>query len=258
MFLAVDIGNSNIVLALYKYNQWSNIFRYETKEDQPIAFYEKGILNLFVEWGVRSSDIRIAGVSSVVPDLNVKIISALNNVIGQEVILINADTFSAIDMHVPRPYEIGTDLVANAYAAIKKYSTNSIIIDFGTALTFTVVNLSEGIKGVTIAPGLKTALLSLYGNTAQLPLVDFQIPKSAIGQNTSHAIQAGIAIGYKGLIKEIISSMQSELNDDSYKIIATGGLSGFIDSIDDIVDIHDRNLTLDGVKLMVEKQISLL
>lgn len=253
MFLAIDIGNSNIVIAIHNGQSWSNVFRYETKDDQASSYYKMGLLNILLEWGIKPSDILLIGVSSVVPDLNNKILQAIHNTLNGSPVLITPEFLMELDMKVPRPYEIGTDLVANAYAAIKKYQSNAIVVDFGTALTFTVVDKIEGIKGVTIAPGLKTALQALSGNTAQLPLVDFAIPASAIGQNTSHAIQAGISIGYKGLIHEIILAIRSELQSEC-KVIATGGLSGFVTSLGSLIDIHDRNLTLDGIRLMVERK----
>lgn len=254
MFLAVDIGNTNIVLALYQHENWTNIFRYETKENQPSSYFENGLYNIIREWGIKSDDITNIGVSSVVPDLNKRIVNALLKVIHVRPVLITPEFLMQLVMHIPRPYEIGTDLVANAYAAINKYESNAIVIDFGAALTFTVVHKEHGIQGVTIAPGIKTALQALSGNTAQLPLVDFKIPDSAIGKNTSQSIQAGIAIGYKGLVKEIIAAMKSELNGE-YKTIATGGLSGFIATLENLIDVHDRNLTLDGIRLMVERKL---
>ena len=257
MQLIVDIGNSNIVLAIYRNDSWYSIFRYETRENQPQLFFERGIKDILLEWGVKAKDISLIGISSVVPDLNDRLINASQHVVGLVPKLITPEILMALDMHVPKPFEIGSDLVANAYAASRKYNTNAIIVDFGTALTFTVVDLMEGIKGVTIAPGLKTAIQSLAGNTAQLPLVSLEIPTSVIGQSTAHAMQAGVMVGYKGLVKEIIRSMKRELAPMEYKVISTGGLSQFVEYIKEEIDITDKHLTLDGIRMICNYPISI-
>lgn len=254
MFLATDIGNSNIVIAIHNGKEWIHKYRYETKDDQPIFFYESGLRDIFLEWRINPADIKKAAISSVVPEVTEKIITAVANNIRFRPTLLSPELFLKLNMKIPKIYEIGADLVANAYAANKIYAQNTIIVDFGTALTFTIYEHSKGIKGVTIAPGLKTISSTLSNNTAQLPQVDIVLPNSAIGTSTSTAIRAGILFGFIGMVKEIISRIKAELND-SYIVVATGGHSGTIKDIADQFDYIDKELTLSGIKFISEIEI---
>jgi type III pantothenate kinase len=147
--------------------------------------------------------------------------------------------------------EIGTDIVSNAFAVFNRYSTDTIVIDFGTALTITTVSKTKGILGVSIAPGLKTATLSLFKGTAQLPEVPLVIPNSVLGKNTVEAIQSGVLIGYIGLIKHTVEAIREELNQP-FPVIATGGLSAILHPLKDFFYEVDPDLTLDGMRFIYE------
>lgn len=250
MILAIDIGNSNIVIAMHKDDAWTNTFRYETKDTQPEFYYESALRNILLEWRISGSDVGHCVISSVVPDLNEVIIEAVKNVTGCHPLLLNPEVYKILDIEIPHPYEIGSDIVANAYAAIKLYSNACIIVDFGTALTFTIADKS-GIIGVTIAPGLKTAIQSLSSQTAQLPLVPIELPESVIGHDTVSAIQSGVMWGYVGLVNEIIQRQKSELKG-TYKVIATGGLITILHPLQTSFDIVSKELTLDGMRLIYD------
>ena len=250
MILAIDIGNTNIVIALYREASWSNTFRYETKVVQPEFYYENALRSILLEWGISHQEINHCVISSVVPDLNEVIGQAVRFVTGVHPFFITPEVLMQLDIVVPHPYVIGSDLVANAYGAIKTYGDHCIVVDFGTALTFTVVDKS-GIVGVTIAPGLKTALLALSSQTAQLPLVNISLPSSAIGHDTTSAIQAGVMWGYVGLVKELLERMTVELGQE-YTIVATGGLSTILHPLESNFDVVDKMLTLNGMRLIYE------
>jgi type III pantothenate kinase len=248
MELIIDVGNSNIVIAIYQ-NGWDKVFRYETKDNQPQIYYERGLAEILLEWGISSSQINYAIISSVVPELNEKIRSAVQSVLRKEPHLINPDILEKLPIHIPHINEIGSDLVANAFAAVIKYNRPSIVVDFGTALTFTVVHPELGIQGVSIAPGVKTAFSSLFTNTAQLPQVPLDRPESAIGKNTIHALQAGIIIGYEGLVMHLLEKIKAELQEP-YIVIGTGGLSESLKSITCHFDYVDKMHTLEGIRLI--------
>ena len=249
MQLVVDIGNSNIVIALRVGEVWQHIFRYETKEDQPGLYYKNGLMSLLFEWGVHAGHLKSVTISSVVPHLNQKIVEAVQHATGILPLLLGPGHLKQLDLVIPHANEIGTDLVANAYAAIKIWNQPCIVADFGTALTFTVVHPIEGIQGVTIVPGIKTAFGSLSDHTAQLPQVSLIRPASAIGQNTAHAIQAGILIGYEGLVGHLLAKIQDELTEN-YLPVATGGLSEALENITRPFDNIEKNLTIEGILLM--------
>ncbi|MEE9439701.1 MAG: type III pantothenate kinase [Saprospiraceae bacterium] len=249
MDFVVDIGNSNIVIAIHDGMHWIQKFRFETKDQQPTYYYEVGLRDLLLEWGIAPSSIKLATISSVVPHVTEHIVNAIKINFGVDPIVLSPDVFVKLDMHIPKVHEIGSDLVANAFAIKSKSNKNTIIVDFGTALTFTVYSPIDGIVGVTIAPGLKTIISTLSSNTAQLPHVDIEMPNSAIGKSTNTAIQAGVLFGYIGLVKELLKRIKSELNDN-YQVVATGGLSSALGELKEEFDAIDKNLTLDGVKLL--------
>jgi len=251
MLLAIDIGNSNIVLGVYRDGSWHESFRYETRDIQPPQFYEVSLMNLLLEWNIPLQSVTKCVISSVVPEINDTIIQAASHVLGYSPFVINPEVIRKMPYPVPFPYEIGTDIVANTFAGLHLYGPQCIIVDFGTALTFTVADRINGISGVTIAPGIKTALHSLASSTAQLPLVPVELPASVIGHDTISAIQAGVMWGYVGLVKELLSNMKKEL-PNGYTTIATGGLSLKLEPLKSEFDHINIMLTLDGMRLIYD------
>lgn len=251
MFLAIDAGNSNVVFALYEEeNQsWTNQFRLETKTPKLISQLSKKVPLYFLEHGIAPSAIAKIGFSSVVPEMNMTIEEFCRNFFGIAVSTVSASSYSNLPVSTLRPNEIGSDLMCNVMAAWTKYQAPVIVVDFGTALTFTVVNENGMVQGVNIVPGLKTALNSLFQNTSKLPAVELKMPESALGQNTVHAIQAGIVYGYTGLVKGMLEAIESETKQ-KYQIIATGGLSSVLTPLAGVFNEIDRNLTLEGLRLI--------
>jgi type III pantothenate kinase len=155
--------------------------------------------------------------------------------------------YSKLPIEILSPDEIGTDIVADATAAFIGYGGPCMVIDFGTALTFTTINKTGKILGVAIAPGLMTALKSLTGNTAQLRDVQLEAPPSVLGNNTIHAIQSGIVLGFAGLVDSMVARTEKELGE-KIQVVATGGLSSVLQNISSRISVIDENLTLDGLK----------
>ncbi len=131
-------------------------------------------------------------------------------------------------------------------------SSACIVVDFGTALTFTAISGSGEIKGVTIAPGLRTALRALSQNTAKLFDVPLEMPTSVLGKGTVHAIQAGVLVGYEGMVKHMVERIRTELNEPAVAVVATGGLSAILSSLSGVYTAVDPDLTLTGLKLVYE------
>ncbi|WP_296702772.1 type III pantothenate kinase [Algoriphagus sp.] len=253
MFLAIDAGNSNVVFALYqeKEKKWTNHFRIETKGSKLTSQLSKKVPLYFLEHGISPTEISKIGFSSVVPEINPTIQQFCQNYFGTDPYLIQPKSFKKLPVTSLKPNEIGTDLMCNVMAAYTKFQKAVIIVDFGTALTFTVVGEDGNIMGVNIVPGLRTAINSLVQNTSKLPMVDLKMPESALGQNTIHAIQAGILYGYTGLVKGMIETIENETKK-KYQVIATGGLSTVLTPLTEVFDEIDRNLTLEGLRLITE------
>ncbi len=249
MKLAVDIGNTNVVIGLQKDNEWQHIWRLETDKEAEEYNYSIKLNNLLWEAGINPDEIEKMVLSTVVPDLKEIFISLLNKLNGHRVIPVDKKIYPKLNIHIPNPDEIGTDLVANAVAVYNKYKQDFIIIDFGTALTFTVIDANGHILGVNITPGIKTAINSLSDNTSQLDPVPLVLPASPLGHNTQSAIQNGVLIGYTGVISHMIKVLKNEVGDQ-YRVIATGGLSQILSDHLPQIDIIDRNLTLDGLSII--------
>jgi type III pantothenate kinase len=253
MLLAVDTGNTDSVFGIWHEDQWLHVFRIGSKKQESASFYESRLRLFFLESNLAINAIETIVLSSVVPMLTPTIFNMLHDFFQLKPILVTHDIFPEIKIKIDNPQEIGSDLLANAIAAYVKYHRNCVIVDFGTALTFTTVSETGEILGVAIAPGLKTAVKSLFSNTAQLPEVPLKLPKSALGKNTTHAIQAGILLGYESLVRGMINRIRTELGGDCIAV-ATGGLSSIIDTLKgEFVDIN-RNLTLDGLRIIGERR----
>ena len=249
MLLAIDIGNSNVVCGISENNHWTEQFRIHTVANKTADEYEVIYRSLLTSRNISLQQIDRIVLSSVVPSLILPIREMILKLFGQEPLILGPELYPRLDIGISNPYEIGTDLVANAVAAHSKYPGNCIVVDFGTALTFTAIKADGNLLGVSIAPGLKTAMSCLSQNTAKLPNVDIAVPPSCIGKNTTHALQAGIVLGYKGLVEFLIKGILEEMNG-STTIIATGGLSTVMLPIIDCFDHHEPLLTLDGLKII--------
>lgn len=252
MILAIDIGNSDITLGLWNENSWQYQWRIPSRLDQPELFFAIKITNYFIEAGVPVENVDTLVMSSVVPTLNERILAVLQKLFHREPIVMGAALYGKLPIEVLNPYEIGSDLVANALAAFARFKRSCIVVDFGTALTFTTISAEGRILGVSIVPGLRTAVKSLSQNTAKLFDVPLEMPSSALGKSTITAIQSGIVIGYDGLVRSVVSAIRKELNDDCIAI-ATGGLSFAITSLKGFFHAVDPLLTLDGLRLVGEQ-----
>ncbi len=256
MFLAIDAGNSNVVFALYdEVNEsWKNHFRIDTQSSKFIAQLHKKVPMYFLEHGISPGEIKRIGFSSVVPEINEQIHQFCENYFGTQPYLISPASYEKLAIESLRPNEIGTDLMCNVMAGFSKYHKALIVGDFGTALTFTVADVKGKIIGVNIVPGLKTALNSLFQNTSKLPEVELIMPESALGQNSIHAIQAGILYGYTGLVKGMLEAIENE-TQQKFHVIATGGLSSILTPLTEVFDEIDRNLTLEGLRLITQSNL---
>ena len=250
MLLAVDIGNTDIVYGVHNGDDWKEVWRTPSVIHDG-GQYEAKLRLHFLEAGLSLASIRQVVFSSVVPPLNQILVPVLTTLFGIEPVVVGIGASGGLKIAIDFPHEIGSDLIANSVAAYQRYQRNCVVVDFGTALTFTTVSAEGSILGVAIVPGLKTSVKALFANTAQLPEVPLKLPQSAIGKNTVHSIQAGILMGYEGLVRGLIQKIRLELNGDCIAI-ATGGLSSIIDTLQgEFVEI-DKLLTLDGLRLIGE------
>jgi type III pantothenate kinase len=191
-------------------------------------------------------------IASVVPPLTGRIEEMLAEQTPIAPLVVNYKLQMGLGFGVDNPAELGADLIANAVAAHARLEGAGIVVDFGTATTFTAVSEEAILLGVAIAPGMNLAASALSGGTAQLPQVRLVAPDRAIGRNTVHSVQSGIVLGYVGLVEGMISRFRAEMGADA-KVIATGGLSSVLAPLTTVFSEVDPWLTLDGIRLIGER-----
>ena len=244
--IAVDIGNTNIVIGLNSNNEWSKIYLLSSKKNITYWSQQKKIKKILSLNDFNPSRVKSVVISSVVPNLTDVVKLVVSDMLCKNIHIIKASSVGLVKISIDNINEIGTDLVCNAVEASSMYDENVIVVDFGTALTFTTVSKNNQILGVNIVPGLQTSISSLYKNTAKLPKINLSLPEKVIGKNTIHSIQGGIMYGYVGLIKELIFRIKSELSEPT-KVVATGGLSKFAKPLRGYFSDIIPTLTLDGM-----------
>jgi len=251
MLLTFDIGNSDITIGLWDRSTWRNVWRIPSRADQPELFYGIRIRDHFTETKLDITVVESVVLSSVVPNMTEKIRNVIRSLFNMDPVLVGPALFEKLPIKVLNPYEVGSDLVSNAMGAWHTYKRTCIVCDFGTALTFTTVSTNGEMLGVSIVPGLRTAIRALSQNTAKLFDVPLEIPKSALGTNTVTAIQSGLVLGYDGLVRNVVNSIRKELGEE-VPAIATGGLSFVITSLKGFFHDINPNLTLEGLRLIGE------
>ena len=258
MLLVIDVGNTNICGGIYDDSRrdgrgptLSHTLRIHTVPKKTEDEYSTIFKAILLDRGIAPSYISEIVLSSVVPSLTEAICVMCERLFGTSPIILGPGVYARLPLSVPSPHEIGSDLVADALAAWRKTGGGSIVVDFGTALTFTCVGHESNILGVAIAPGLGTAVNALSRDTAQLPFVQLDAPPSAIGTNTILSIQAGVIHGYIGLVEHMVGKMKAEVGGE-LRVIATGGLSKTMASPTTVFDAIDPDLTLDGLAYVTE------
>lgn len=248
--LTVDIGNTDIVFGIFQDDKLTHSFRVPSKKQEGRMFYQYPLVNFLLENNLAAEALGVKVLSSVVPELTPILHDILSQLNTHNLIEVKSGIHPMVQVNIENPEQLGCDLYTNAVSAYYQCRCACIIVDFGTALTFTAVSSDGEVLGVAIAPGLKTAINSLFANTAQLPEVPLELPLKAIGRNTMNSIQSGVLNGYEGLVRNIIEKFAEEMNEKETKIFATGGLSSILPGNKTLFDKVDINLTLKGLHII--------
>ncbi|MFA7602479.1 MAG: type III pantothenate kinase [Novosphingobium sp.] len=260
MLLVIDAGNTNVVFALYDLagqgeRRIKARWRIATDPRRTGDEYAVWLMQLLTIRGVRREDITQIIVSTVVPRAlhNIEIL-ARNYFFVEPLIAGQGAAAFSIDIDVDQPSSLGSDRAVNAIAAHAKYQGDLIIVDFGTATTFDVIDFNGAYKGGIIAAGINLSLDALVGNTAMLPRIAIRLPSSSsvIGTNTEDQMLIGVFWGYVAMMEGLIARLREQIGRPA-KVIATGGLAVLFDEVTDIFDAVDTDLTLDGLALLAER-----
>ncbi len=263
MLLAIDIGNTNVVFALFATDGQGPTrikarWRIATDPRRTGDEYAVWLMQLLSIRGIKREQVKQIIVSTVVPRAMHNIEVLAKNYFGIDPLVAGEGKAEYhIDIDVPEPRSLGADRAVNALAAHARYPGDLIIVDFGTATTFDVVDFNGAYKGGIIAPGLNLSLDALVGNTAKLPRIAIETPASGnvIGTTTEDQMLIGVYWGYVALMEGLIARMKAQIGRPA-KVIATGGLAVLFNPSTDIFDAVDPDLTLDGLALLAERAAS--
>ena len=255
MLLAIDVGNTNVVFALFDGRQIKARWRIATDPRRTGDEYAVWLMQLLAIRGVARQDIDRIIVATVVPRALHNIEVLARNYFGVEPLVAGTPPATyGIDVDVDQPSSLGADRAVNAIAAHAKYAGDLIIIDFGTATTLDAIDFNGAYKGGIIAPGINLSLDALVGNTAKLPRIAIEAPKSTsvIGTNTEDQMLIGVFWGYVAMMEGLIARMRAQIGRPA-RVIATGGLAVLFNDHTGIFDDVDPDLTLDGLAILAER-----
>jgi type III pantothenate kinase len=251
MLLCIDIGNTNIVLGLYRGDELAAHWRIATDHQRLADEYAVLLIQLFSHRGLAIGDVDGIAIASVVPPLTGTFVSLSENYFGYNPLVLDAGVHTGVRVRYDSPRDVGADRVANAVAAHQLYDGPVCVVDFGTATTFDAVSAEGDYLGGAIAPGIVIAMEALFARTAKLPRIDLTRPPKAIGSNTVQAIQSGVLFGYVGLVEGMVARFRQELGPDM-KVVATGSLADIIAQETDVIQFVDPWITLKGLRLIYE------
>lgn len=253
MLLAIDVGNTNLVFGVFEGS--SLIASFRTATHQAYTEDEYGLIfdNLLRSKGINSKGFEGGIISSVVPSLTTVLEKMCVKYLTFKPILVGPGIKSGINIKYENPREVGADRIANAVAAYHKYGGPAIIVDFGTATTFDAITADFDYLGGAIAPGVSISSEALFKSAARLYRVEIARTDQIIGKNTAESIKSGIYYGYVGLVENIVEKMKEEMGGGRIFTVATGGLAPLICSGAKNIDAVDLMLTLDGLKLIYDK-----
>lgn len=256
MLLTFDIGNTNIVVGLFRGKDLINKWRLLSDVNKSSDDYAVDLIELFLTAKIDCLQINKVIIASVVPDLSHKINDAVKKFTNCKIVIFGEDNIKlGIDILVKNKNEVGADRLINAVAGYNKFGGNLIIIDFGTATTFDLVGKNGEYLGGVISPGINLSLKALHDMTAKLPKISVKAQNNVIGKTTIEAMNSGVYFGYISLIEGLVARIENEYGAKTTKII-TGGLAEiFKEGLKDLVHYFEPNLTLEGMRIIYENNV---
>ncbi len=250
MILCLDVGNTNIKYAVFDGQTLKLSFRIATEHKRTSDEYGGQLISILNNNGIEPADITGGIISSVVPPLDYTLDRMCRTYLKFKPLMLGPGLKTGLNLKVDDAKEVGADRVVNNVAAVREYGYPLIIIDFGTATTFNVIDEKGQFIGGVIAPGIKGSLDSLVNGTAKLPRVEIERPEKVIGKNTVTNMQSGIFFGFAGLVEYLVKRIKREMKCDNVKVIATGGFSEVIANEISCIDKVDKLLTLNGLNYL--------
>ena len=254
MLLAIDIGNTNIVMGVMNGMELVASFRMTTQTPRTSDEYGIMIVDLLRQRGIDAKNITAVIISSVVPDIMYSFTNGIKRYLKQKVMTVGPGLKTGLAVRTDNPREVGADRIVNCVAAYDLYGGPCIAIDFGTSTTYDIVNEKGEFIGGLITPGIRICADALWQRAAQLPHMEIKKTKGILDcKNTVTSMQSGLIYGYIGQIEYIVNKVKEEMKCEHLKVVATGGLAKVIQDGTEVIDVYDSLLTLKGLAIIYEK-----
>ena len=255
--LAVDIGNTNVKLGTFDGEQLTATWRLETDARRMPDEYAALLDWLLKRRDIAFADIEGVSLSSTVPAMVPIFRELVETYLRPDcpLVVVRASGDTGVTIAIDNPHEMGADRIVDALAVATLYRVPAIIVDFGTATTFDAVDRDCRLLGMSLAPGLRTAMDGLFQRAARLSRIELERPKEVIGRNTVSALRSGWVYGYVGLVEGLVARIKGQLGADTL-VIATGGLADYVLPETSVVDVYDPMLTLKGLRLYYERNVA--
>lgn len=254
MILTLDVGNTNMTGGVFDGEEIKATFRITTKIPRTSDEYGMMLCNLLQINSIPISDIEDVAVCSVVPDVMHSLENAIIKYFHVKPMLVEAGVKTGIRIVTPHPQQIGADRIVDAVAAYEIYGGPVLVLDFGTATTYDLVDAEGAFRGGITAPGIRISAKALWEDAAKLPKIEIKKPDAVLGKDTISSMQSGLIFGQIGQTEYIIKRVKEEVQLETMKVVATGGLGRIIANETDSIDVYDPNLTLKGIHLVYKKQ----
>lgn len=253
MFLAIDIGNTNITLGVYDNDKIRFVSRLATDRSRTTDQYAIEFSQILSLYGISNESFSGCAMSSVVPELSGEICDAIRKITGVKPMVLGPGIKTGMNILIDNPAQLGADLLAGCVGAAALYPLPCLVIDLGTASKISVIDKNGAFCGCTIAPGIGISLDALSARTSQLPNISLKTPVRAIGKNTVDSMQSGTVFGYASMIDGMCEKLEEELGEKVMSTVATGGLAKDLVKSCKKDIIYNGELILYGLKVLYEK-----
>lgn len=254
MILTLDVGNTNMTGGVFRNDEIIATFRMTTKIPRTSDEYAMVLFNLLKQNDIEPKEIEDAIICSVVPDVMHSLSSAMIKYLNIKPIIVGPGIKTGLRIKIPNPQQVGADRIVDAVAAYELYGGPVLVMDYGTATTYDLVDETGTFVGGITAPGIAISAKALWEDAAKLPKIEIAKPEHVIGNDTITSMQSGLVYGQIGQAEYLIKKVKEEAGMENIKVVATGGLGRLISESTDAIDVYDPNLTLKGIYLVYKKQ----